>query len=84
MPNAVMPLRRRVTMPRSDKYPYWAYPSRRAFKVEKRRALRDIRKAIYTLRQGCAYLPTGAGPVSEIDAIVERLQKELGVKKWGR
>jgi hypothetical protein len=70
------------------RYPKHAYPSARAFRAAKRRA---VRQALETLTDddgiamGCMYLPEdGYETVCRIRDDLNRLRKQLSVKEWGR
>lgn len=63
-------------------YPYWAYPSRRAFRVQKRAAVRRVLKALDELRLGCAYTP--AKDIGVVTEQVREWQRLMSVKEWGR
>lgn len=69
----------------STKYPAHAYPNVHAFRSEKRRDLRELRKAAEKLREGSAYF-SQAG-YEAVNAILDRitfLTDQLSVKQWGR
>lgn len=68
----------------SDKYPAHAFPSAHAFRSEKRRQLRVVRKALEDLRTGCAYFPDGGDAVKLMGQSVDLLTQQLSVKRWGR
>lgn len=60
------------------------YGSRRAFRAEKRRQVREVERALGNLRNGCAYLPNGTVEVDQITAAVKVLRQITSVKEWGR
>lgn len=60
------------------------YGSARAFRQTKRRALRQLIKALDELRLGCAHYPNGARAVEAINYEATLLQQELSVENWGR
>jgi len=64
------------------KYPYWAYPSKRAYKEAKRTDLRELEKAINQFRRGCAYAP--CAPMAILDDWIKQSKEALSVKIWGR
>ena len=65
-------------------YPHWAYPSLHAFRAEKRRELRVLKKAAENLRAGCAYMPDGGECVGLILDRIGLLTEQLSVRRWGR
>lgn len=65
-------------------YPDHAFPNARAFKAEKRRHLRVLKRALDDLRMGCAYFPSGTIHVERIAHEIEELTRELSAKEWGR
>jgi hypothetical protein len=71
-------------MKTSLQYPTHAYPDARTFKAEKRRHLREVKRAVDQLRLGCAYFPGGSHRVDAISDQIEELQRELSAKEWGR
>lgn len=60
------------------------YGSARAFRSRKRKALREIERALSELRLGSAYFPHGSRGVSNIEYELKILAKELSIKNWGR
>lgn len=58
--------------------------SARAFRSRKRKALRDMERALSELRLGSAYFPNGSRGVSNIEYELKILKGELSVKNWGR
>lgn len=60
------------------------YGSARAFRTRKRKALRDLERALGELRLGSAYFPNGSRGVSNIEYEARILAQELSVKNWGR
>jgi hypothetical protein len=65
-------------------YPDHAFPSPHAFRAEKRRHLRAVRKALEALRMGCAYMPDGGEMVGLMIDRADLLAQRLSVKEWGR
>jgi hypothetical protein len=68
----------------SVKYPTHAFPNAHAFRSEKRRHLRALRKALGQLRTGCAYFPDGGESVALMIDRTVLLAQQLSVKEWGR
>lgn len=60
------------------------YGGARGFRASKRSELVALSRALQTFTLGCAYLPTGSGPVGDLRRIVSDLQRALSVKEWGR
>lgn len=60
------------------------YGSARAFRARKRKALRELQRALNDLRLGCGYFPNGSRGVDNIDYEIQILTRELSVKNWGR
>lgn len=60
------------------------YGSSRAFRAKKRRLVKDMRRLLSDLRLGCAYFPSGARGVENIDYELKILARELSAKSWGR
>ncbi|HEU4344768.1 MAG TPA: hypothetical protein VFU31_24735 [Candidatus Binatia bacterium] len=60
------------------------YGGRRAFKAEKRRALRAVMKALDRLYPGCAFFPCGNGPCERIRKELQVLAESIGEKGWSR
>jgi hypothetical protein len=56
----------------------------RAFKSERRQALRRLKAALGDLRTGCAYFPSGSHDVETVKAIVDRIEKDISIANWGR
>lgn len=44
-------------MNRRNDYPYWVYPTRRAFHLAKRAHARAVKRALEDLRLGIAFVP---------------------------
>lgn len=68
----------------SQQYPTHAFQDARTFKAEKRRHLREFRKAYERLRMGCVYFPNCEGEMGRLDADIETLERKLSAKEWGR
>ena len=60
------------------------YGSPHAFRSEKRKQLRQLKRLLWDLRGGCAYFPSGAGPIDTMQSQLDFLLKDLSVKSWGR
>jgi hypothetical protein len=56
----------------------------RAFKSERRQALRRLKAALGDLRTGCAYFPSGSHDVEIVKAVVDRIEKDISIANWGR
>ena len=72
-------------MPRGKKakdYPYWAYPTRRAYRAAKRADLARLERAIRDVALGCAYLP--GPPIGVIETWINEKRTACSVKRWGR
>lgn len=54
------------------------------FRADKRAIVREMRALLDELRTGCAYFPTGSGPVERIAKELAALKAALSVKAWGR
>ena len=60
------------------------YGGRRAFRALKRGQLKLLIKAYGDLRTGCAYFPSGHGPMQRINELLVDLERDLSVENWGR
>lgn len=60
------------------------YGTARAFRAEKRKIVKELRRLMDELRLGAAFLPNGPRGVANIDYELEILRRELSVKNWGR
>ena len=72
-------------MNRATDYPYWAYKTKRDFKQQKRKDLRQLIRALNQYRLGCAF--TGDAACNAFDRInkdIEIIKKAIAVKEWGR
>jgi hypothetical protein len=67
-------------------YPHWRreYPTLHAFRATKRRQVRELKRALEAVRDGCAYMPKGGAPVGELEKIVDAMVEACSVKNWGR
>jgi len=56
----------------------------RAFKSERRAALRRIKSVLPDLRAGCAYFPSGTRDVEALAEAVARIERDISIANWGR
>jgi glutamate racemase len=56
----------------------------REWKSKKREQARAARKAIDTLRAGCAHFPSGADDLEEAAQAIDRICADISVENWGR
>jgi hypothetical protein len=60
------------------------YGTTRRWKALKRLELRDAYAALTKLRNGCAFFPCGAGPISRAQKELEAVYDAICEKNWGR
>jgi len=64
-------------------YPRHAYPSKRAFRAQKRRDAKVAERAVWNLVSGCAFTPARDNALALLRAVRE-IRRQFSVKEWGR
>lgn len=66
------------------KRPHFFKGTMRQWKAGKRKEFAKLVKAVDQFQCGCAYTPTYPVSVNRLIRIMEQMQQELSVKRWGR
>lgn len=67
----------------NKKLPPYMRMTMHEFRSQKRKELREARRALHALRMGCAFMPEGRLVTSAIEKIDEAIE-QCKVKNWGQ